>query len=359
MAIPKIPFSQRGACRANSSLTEQAAMTDQALVLWHGFLCRPDNLPLPRAGLYRFTCLVNDKVYIGISQNVEKRCRRHASSYRKELKFSSALFKYGQSTFLLEPLVYSIHKTNTWLLELEAELIAEHDSTKTGYNVQEASQGVGPCGEEFKAILNRPETRAKLSAARRGKPGFFTGQRHSEEAKRKMRASHSGSLNHMTGKAHTDASKAKMSAAHAGQPSAFKGRTHTEEAKAKNRKAHLGRHHTEEVKLKISIAHTGVSSPLKGRQIPAETRSRISNTLKGRPITAETAAKIRAAKLGRKRTSSEIEHITIGQRRRRIREQNTLLWYMMFLFMCSSGKPNTHSQPTQQAPPLSPSERHP
>jgi hypothetical protein len=72
------------------------------------------------------------------------------------------------------------------------------------------------------------ETRAKMSAAQKGRPSHHLGKHHSEAAKAKMRAAkkgHSVSLE----------TRAKMRAARKGKPSPYLGKHHSEEAKAKMR----------------------------------------------------------------------------------------------------------------------------
>lgn len=156
-----------------------------------------------------------------------------------------------------------------------------------------------------------PETRAKLSAALRGKPGRHT-TKHTPEAIAKMRAALKGrkssygmkgkkaspetvakrvaklKANHpMRGRKHTPEAIAKMSAAAkarwakapkrqkpptnphwrkgrkqsletiAKRAAAMRGRTHTPEARAKISAAHKGRKHTDQARANMSAAHLG------------------------------------------------------------------------------------------------------
>jgi hypothetical protein len=72
--------------------------------------------------------------------------------------------------------------------------------------------------------------------------GFF-GRKHSEESKAKMSAALKGRKPPITGKRHTEESKAKMSASHKGKTGnkTMLGRKHSEETKAKMRAAKLGK----------------------------------------------------------------------------------------------------------------------
>ena len=51
-----------------------------ALVNWHGLQAAPDNLPLPRRGVYRIEHIASGRSYVGASQNVQgtgqEPCRR-------------------------------------------------------------------------------------------------------------------------------------------------------------------------------------------------------------------------------------------------------------------------------------------
>jgi group I intron endonuclease len=136
-----------------------------------GFLVDPSNWPLPIPGAYGLFCAINDKWYIGISQNVYRRICEH-SRIRKRCgpKLRRALEKYGPSSFRVIPLCYSLSGTD-WLPDLEASLIRDFDAALNGYNIVVASGGVGPYGEEFSRIMKqalaRPEVRERQSAAAR------------------------------------------------------------------------------------------------------------------------------------------------------------------------------------------------
>ena len=48
-----------------------------ALVNWHGLQADPDNLPLPRSGVYRTERIASGRSYVWASQNVKARVRSH------------------------------------------------------------------------------------------------------------------------------------------------------------------------------------------------------------------------------------------------------------------------------------------
>ncbi len=116
-------------------------------MLFYGFQINPNNVPFNRAGLYRITCLITNKIYIGVSFDIAKRAKSHSSIGRSSpRKLRHALLTYGKSNFLFEPLAYSINNSTDWLLLVEAEWINVFDTIENGYNVQQSSGAVGPYG---------------------------------------------------------------------------------------------------------------------------------------------------------------------------------------------------------------------
>jgi hypothetical protein len=125
---------------------------------------------------------VNGKCYVGVGQDLFARLCEHAKNRDIGPKLRNAIGKYGKDKFFIYPICYNMEYSDTKLLSLvEAELIVEFDAVKNGYNVQYASRGAGPYGEEFGEImkglwadqayrdkvmagLNVPEVRAAMSA---------------------------------------------------------------------------------------------------------------------------------------------------------------------------------------------------
>ena len=82
--------------------------------------------------IYCYTNIINNKVYIGQSKDVTKRC--HPSNYRGCTKFYNAIQKYGwenfKRTILAENL--TVDEAN----HLEEEFIAKYNSIDEGYNIK-------------------------------------------------------------------------------------------------------------------------------------------------------------------------------------------------------------------------------
>lgn len=116
------------------------------------FLVDPSNPPLARPGVYMLQHRESGKRYIGISNNLRRRIYSHGNGGSPR-KLKAAIEKHGRSSFSVTPLFYSLTDDTSFLPEIESQLIAEHQSTRsTGYNIKLADGGVGPYGPVFAAI---------------------------------------------------------------------------------------------------------------------------------------------------------------------------------------------------------------
>lgn len=89
--------------------------------------------------IYKFTNIINGKVYIGKTINIDRRLKEHKyrSKYHKN-KFGYALTKYGFDSFIFESIL-SINSTNKSKLNiilniLEKSFIQKYNSYYNGYN---------------------------------------------------------------------------------------------------------------------------------------------------------------------------------------------------------------------------------
>ena len=195
------------------------------------------------AGIYKITCKLNNKIYIGKTTNIQKRLCRHKLNSMKDKGsnyFQNATIKYGWDSFEVEVLEvvenFDKEKDNNALLERESQYIELYDATdKTkGYNL------------------------CKYSNDRTGMRGF----KHSEESKEKMR-------------------QARI------------GRIISEEEKERLRTINIGRTLTDEHKNKIRQGNLG-------KIVSDETRKKLSESSKGKPKSKEAVEKTRQANLGKK-----------------------------------------------------------
>jgi len=188
--------------------------------------------------VYKYTCKVNGKVYIGqTKQSLEKRAGYKGYFYkRKNPHFGSAIKKYGWDNFVVE-----ILEDNLTLEEanvLETKYITEYDSAnrEKGYNI--AFGG----GNRIMA----ESTKKKLSESLKGRTSCVKGKHLSEEHKRKISESNRGKkypnrinwnegkkmseikpdyVHYMQGKHLSEETKKKISNSHKGSIPWNKGKT--------------------------------------------------------------------------------------------------------------------------------------
>ena len=90
-------------------------------------------------GIYKITCKVNKKIYIGQSLNVENRYKTHVNNHTNKnlkgdynTKFYRALRKHGIENFTFE--IVEVVEDPAQLNQREAYWIKYYDSFKNGYN---------------------------------------------------------------------------------------------------------------------------------------------------------------------------------------------------------------------------------
>lgn len=114
-------------------------------------------------GIYKFTCKINNKVYIGQSVNIENRFKSHLSNYNNKnlkdynTKFYRALRKYGISNFSFE--IIEEVKNKELLNSREIFWISYFDSFKNGYN---STQGGGAVTENCELHPNAKNSNKRI-----------------------------------------------------------------------------------------------------------------------------------------------------------------------------------------------------
>jgi group I intron endonuclease len=215
-----------------------------------------------KAGIYKLTCKINGKIYIGKSVNINRRMgnyRRYDKSIG--IYFRSALLKHGWDSFEVEILEAfenfdkKNEKDNKFLIDMETSYIELFDSTnrEIGYNLCKFSN-------DSTGIKLSEETRLKMSIAQKGR-------KMSEETKEKISQSN-------------------------------KGKPKSKEHAAKCRLAGLGYKHSEESKEKIRQGN-------KGKKLSEEHRQILIEVNKNRVITEETREKMRNIQRGNSNASGK------------------------------------------------------
>lgn len=233
-----------------------------------------------KAGVYKLTCIKNDKVYIGKSVYISARISRHKNSKitdkNRKWHLQNAIIKHGWDSFKVEILEIfnDFDKRNEdhkrLILEKEAHYIELFDSTnrEKGYNKCKFST-------DCTGTVCSEETRAKLRKAHLGK-------KMSPEAIEKTRQANLGRKN-------SDASKEKM------------------------RLAHLGKTCSEETREKM-----------RNKTFSEETRKKISEARKGKPKSKEHIEKVRQANIGRKHSEETKEKMRQAKLNKQKLNQNTI-----------------------------------
>jgi plasmid stability protein len=121
-------------------------------------------------------------------------------------------------------------------------------------------------GDGASGCIHSPETKAKMSAAHKGKKNHNYGKTLSPETRAKISAA-------TKGKTRSPETRAKMSAALKGENHPFYGKSHTPEARAKMSAAVKGENNpfygktfSPEARAKISAARKGKNNPMYGKK---------------------------------------------------------------------------------------------
>lgn len=133
-----------------------------------------------KSGIYQIRNLVNGKIYVGSSVNLNRRKNKHFYKLRHNmhanLKLQNAFNKYGETAFIFE--IIEIVDDKHQLLNREQYYIDKYNVVQDGYNIL-------PNAYSTLGFYPTAETRHKMSIAQKGRC-------HTEEAKRKISISNTG-----------------------------------------------------------------------------------------------------------------------------------------------------------------------
>jgi len=189
---------------------------------------------IPRtSGIYRITCTVTGKFYIGSAIDLNKRWRDHFTQLRhnihKNPKLQAAWNKYGEQSFIFEVLELVLPMSLTareqyWFNKL-------NPFGRNGFNIDRIA------GSRYGSKAS-PASCAKMRARMLGKPGLRLGYKASPETIERLKVSHRGK---------------KPSC----PPPSFENKTHRPESIEKMRIAKLGHTLSEEGCAKMIASKTG------------------------------------------------------------------------------------------------------
>ena len=180
-----------------------------------------------RSGIYKLTCFVNNKSYIGkTGGDIEKRVMQHLNGRCPDCDaIFNSIQKHGKDNFIWEILHHDI--LPELLDEFEKQAIKAHNTKAPhGYNLTDGGDG----------LLNPSlETRQKQSEARKGEKCYNYGKKASEETRRKMSESRRGEKNAFFGKKHTKETRQRISKSNKMRPPI------TQETRHKKSKTMMGK----------------------------------------------------------------------------------------------------------------------
>lgn len=228
------------------------------------------------AGVYKFTCINNGKIYIGKSVNLYSRMADHKNRKVGRCYFENALIKHGWDAFKVEVLetFENFDKTKLkdklMILDIETSYINMFDSINPdkGYNLCKYSS-------DRTGLICSNETRNKMSLSKSGIP-------LSKEHKEKIRQA-------ILGRKHSEETKEKM-----------RGFKHSEETKEKMRQSKL--EISEETKQKMRQSKLG-------KPLSEEHKAKIKQGKLEKPLSEESRENMRQAQLGKKHSEETKEKI--------------------------------------------------
>lgn len=187
-------------------------------------------------GIYKITRKDTGQLYIGLSENIEKRWYNHI--HRPALKHSyidRAIKKYGANRFNLE-IIEELPNDRALLMEREEYWVAHYNTYEDDFHYNLTPGG------DFNP-MKAPDIAAKIS----GENNPMFGKKLPEETRERMSKAHSGKNHYMYGKKHSEETRKKIS-------EALKGKKLSKEHRKKISKARSGKKHLEDAKKKISEA---------------------------------------------------------------------------------------------------------
>jgi group I intron endonuclease len=211
-----------------------------------------------KSGIYKILNIINTKIYIGSSENIPKRWKRHLKGLKENNHYNNYLQRafnmYKEENFKFEvietcPIENLIEREQCWMDYFQSY------NPKYGYNLSPTA------GSQLGYKFNPEDL-------------YWKGKHLTEEHKRKVSEGNKGkklSEEHInilikahTGKPLSKEHKQKLSEANKGQIPWIKGRKQTEEHRRKISESNKGQKRSEEARHNMSIAHMGKVSRPKG-----------------------------------------------------------------------------------------------
>jgi group I intron endonuclease len=167
--------------------------------------------------IYKFTNLVNGKIYVGSAKNIKRRIKAH--KYRAShnidsdhFMFYRALRKYGWESFMFDvieeccPLLRN-DRENHWIRYYDTLYknfgynMRTADNSLITYKVSEKTKELWR--QQRKGVPKSKEHARNIGLSKRGDKHYFYGKRRTEEEKQRNREASLGKNNGFYGKTHT------------------------------------------------------------------------------------------------------------------------------------------------------------
>jgi group I intron endonuclease len=267
-------------------------------------------------GIYKITCIDNDKVYIGQSIDIKRRWSNHRSKLNNNKHdndyLQKAWNKYGSLDFTHEIIEILPHESNQTLINYkECYWINYYNALNKQYGFNLA-QG-GSCGNPF---INKTEEEMEIW---KNKIKETKSHEYIIPWNKGMQLPQMSGKNHpMFGKHLSEETKQKISKSN-------KGRKMSKETKLKVRGENhhmFGKHLSEETKMRMSISKKGEKHNMYNKHLPKEWKQKISKALKGRAFSDETKKKISESKKGQIHTIETREKISKSNKGKFIGKNN-------------------------------------
>ena len=244
----------------------------------------------------------SNKKYIGITCQKPTHRWMAGKRYSQSPAFYHAIEKYGWENIKHDILYRGLSEEEAKNKEKELIALYQTQDRKHGYNLTAGGDGMSNPS---------PETRARLSASRKGKQPTL-GYRHTEEAKKKISEALKGNKWNV-GRTASEEARKKLSQKSKGNKYNL-GKKATEETRKKLSEAHKGKIFTDEEKRKIGVANSEAVNQYKlnGDYI----KTHISANDAARELTGNTKSHIAACCLGQRLSwhNYQWRHDTIDNR---------------------------------------------
>lgn len=263
----------------------------------------------PICGIYKITCIVTGKIYIGQSVDCMKRAYAYSTMHRyeygkKQRHLYNSIKKYGWENHTFE-IIHECAKEELNLWERHFVKLLNSFGSELGMNLTDGGDAPTNVSEE---------TKKRISESIKGEKNGFYGRHHSDDTKEFLRKLHRGNK-YALGSIRSQETKDKLRSAHLGKIA-------SEKTKSKMRESHRGKKHdwnkgnigkfkhSEEHKQRLREMHKGKCFRGPGYKHTEETKSKIAKSNTGKKLSDEAKRKISIGNKGRKHTEATLARMS-------------------------------------------------